>query len=239
MVPTPRVGKCIRLLTNSWCHFLSHVHSSLDFWSFCLAHARMLSLAFSLCLTHTYAQQGLLIKKWERKRTNNTPKNFKARKGGSAKSAEDTCQVCKSGDGEAEMILCDDCNQGFHTYCLNPQLSKVPEGNWFCQSCLSSRLGDFSAQISDMLVNEDFEAKEKQALLTKLLDKLKGHATCPAAIQLYSERKDEVRRKLVNFYDPKKGWFKKCPDTTHRLDYLQYVKVIELCISEYFRLNFY
>jgi len=89
-----------------------------------------------------------------------------------------------------------------------------------------------------MLGNEDFEAKEKQALLTKLLDKLKGHATCPAAIQLYSERKDEVRRKLVNFYDPKKVWTKQCPDQKYRLDYLQYVKVNELCISEYFRLNF-
>jgi len=195
----------------------------------------MLSLAFSLYLTHTYVQQCLLdTKGLTAKRPRYKPENFKPGEGGGAKNAEDKCQVCKLVDGEAEMILCDDCNQGFHIYCLNPKLPKVPEGDWYCQSCYSLQPEKFSAQISDMLGHEDFcfEATDKQALLTELLDKLQEHATCPASTKLYSERKDEIGKQVASFYDAKKGWFKECPDATHRRDYLQYVKVVELRISE-------
>ncbi len=33
------------------------------------------------------------------------------------------------------MLLCDDCNAGYHLHCLDPPLDKVPPGNWFCADC--------------------------------------------------------------------------------------------------------
>ncbi|KAH7282328.1 hypothetical protein KP509_35G025400 [Ceratopteris richardii] len=45
------------------------------------------------------------------------------------------CKVCKTGDNDAEMLLCDACDEGFHMYCLCPILIKVPKGKWFCPFC--------------------------------------------------------------------------------------------------------
>jgi hypothetical protein len=51
-----------------------------------------------------------------------------------------TAQSCKhcgqSGhDDEESFLMCDGCDQGFHTYCLSPPLQKVPKGKWFCIGC--------------------------------------------------------------------------------------------------------
>lgn len=35
------------------------------------------------------------------------------------------------------MLLCDGCNAGYHTFCLSPALSGVPEGLWICPECVS------------------------------------------------------------------------------------------------------
>jgi hypothetical protein len=36
------------------------------------------------------------------------------------------------------LILCDNCDKGFHIYCLNKVLSEVPQGTWYCDSCDAS-----------------------------------------------------------------------------------------------------
>ena len=36
------------------------------------------------------------------------------------------------------MLLCDSCDAPYHTYCLNPPLDEVPEGNWICPECVQS-----------------------------------------------------------------------------------------------------
>lgn len=45
------------------------------------------------------------------------------------------CEVCRFPDNEAEMLLCDLCNTGWHMGCLKPALTKVPEGDWYCPRC--------------------------------------------------------------------------------------------------------
>ena len=30
------------------------------------------------------------------------------------------------------MVMCDTCNHGYHIWCLDKQLFKVPEGKWLC-----------------------------------------------------------------------------------------------------------
>ena len=47
------------------------------------------------------------------------------------------CQICNSGGDESKVLLCDQCDEGFHTYCLNPPLTEVPKGDetWLCPRC--------------------------------------------------------------------------------------------------------
>ncbi|VDM20756.1 unnamed protein product [Hydatigera taeniaeformis] len=37
---------------------------------------------------------------------------------------------------QEEMLFCDDCDRGYHMFCLNPPLSQPPEGPWSCCLCL-------------------------------------------------------------------------------------------------------
>ena len=42
------------------------------------------------------------------------------------------CRVCRLRSYPKRMVLCDKCNQGYHTWCLTPPLVGVPEGSWTC-----------------------------------------------------------------------------------------------------------
>jgi len=46
-----------------------------------------------------------------------------------------TCDLCSSGDKEDKLLLCDSCDRGFHIFCLEPPLSLIPRGTWFCSKC--------------------------------------------------------------------------------------------------------
>ncbi|XP_076807189.1 uncharacterized protein LOC143450505 [Clavelina lepadiformis] len=47
---------------------------------------------------------------------------------------EDLCAVCgKAG----EVLMCDTCSSVTHLTCLQPQLSEIPTGMWFCDVCKS------------------------------------------------------------------------------------------------------
>jgi hypothetical protein len=45
------------------------------------------------------------------------------------------CEVCRHAHDAADMLLCDECNTGWHTYCLVPEVMGVPEGVWLCPRC--------------------------------------------------------------------------------------------------------
>ncbi|XP_017547752.1 bromodomain adjacent to zinc finger domain protein 2B isoform X1 [Pygocentrus nattereri] len=47
------------------------------------------------------------------------------------------CQMCRKGDNEELLLLCDGCDKGCHTYCHKPQISTIPEGDWFCPACIA------------------------------------------------------------------------------------------------------
>ncbi|KAK3104094.1 hypothetical protein FSP39_024364 [Pinctada imbricata] len=47
------------------------------------------------------------------------------------------CHMCNRGDGDEYMLLCDGCDDAFHTYCLIPPLPEVPKGDWRCPKCVA------------------------------------------------------------------------------------------------------
>eukprot|EP00166_Cyanidium_caldarium_P006023 ctg_777.g360 len=49
---------------------------------------------------------------------------------------ETYCRQCRGTDNGHLMLLCDRCDDCFHTYCCRPPLDAVPEGDWFCQRCV-------------------------------------------------------------------------------------------------------
>eukprot|EP00854_Cymbomonas_tetramitiformis_P034276 gene34276-biopygen23631 len=57
-------------------------------------------------------------------------------------------EVCRKADGEAEMLLCDTCNKGYHLWCLTPALSEVPEGEWLCPRCSGTGMQAAHAEVA-------------------------------------------------------------------------------------------
>jgi superfamily II DNA or RNA helicase len=48
------------------------------------------------------------------------------------------CLSCKRVDNDSCMILCDGCDNARHTFCCEPPLDRVPEGDWYCGVCEKS-----------------------------------------------------------------------------------------------------
>ena len=53
-----------------------------------------------------------------------------------------SCQLCHLDDNEAQLLLCDSCDKGFHTYCFKPTMENIPEGNWYCFICIGKAMGE-------------------------------------------------------------------------------------------------
>uniref|UniRef100_A0A668AFW8 [histone H3]-trimethyl-L-lysine(4) demethylase n=1 Tax=Myripristis murdjan TaxID=586833 RepID=A0A668AFW8_9TELE len=51
------------------------------------------------------------------------------------------CLVCGSGSAEDRLLLCDGCDDSYHTFCLIPPLHDVPKGDWRCPKCLAQECG--------------------------------------------------------------------------------------------------
>uniref|UniRef100_A0A8C1XJR7 [histone H3]-trimethyl-L-lysine(4) demethylase n=1 Tax=Cyprinus carpio TaxID=7962 RepID=A0A8C1XJR7_CYPCA len=47
------------------------------------------------------------------------------------------CMACGRGDEEDRLLLCDGCDDSYHTFCLIPPLQDVPKGDWRCPKCVA------------------------------------------------------------------------------------------------------
>ncbi|GFS49370.1 hypothetical protein NPIL_411092 [Nephila pilipes] len=50
------------------------------------------------------------------------------------------CNICGRGDEEASMLLCDGCDDSYHTFCLIPPLNEIPKGDWRCPCCVAKEV---------------------------------------------------------------------------------------------------
>jgi hypothetical protein len=48
---------------------------------------------------------------------------------------ERPCTICNEISFEDKTLLCDCCNDPYHTFCLNEPLEEIPQGTWFCIDC--------------------------------------------------------------------------------------------------------
>ena len=46
-----------------------------------------------------------------------------------------SCAICGTSENDDQLLFCDDCDRGFHLYCLTPKLAAPPAGEWSCHLC--------------------------------------------------------------------------------------------------------
>ncbi|KAJ8679278.1 hypothetical protein QAD02_015065, partial [Eretmocerus hayati] len=54
--------------------------------------------------------------------------------------AKYVCHNCGQGDNEENMLLCDGCDDSYHTFCLLPPLTEIPKGDWRCPKCVAEEV---------------------------------------------------------------------------------------------------
>ena len=53
---------------------------------------------------------------------------------------EKMCEVCKDIRDDHLLLLCDYCDDAYHTYCLEPKLNEVPQEEiWCCPECFKEK----------------------------------------------------------------------------------------------------
>jgi thymidylate kinase len=85
------------------------------------------------------------------------------------------CRICKSPHDWERLLVCDQCDDGYHTYCLG--LAKVPKGPWKCPQCCHPR-----ARAALILSDPDSPALEDSPSIVDLT-KSSPEAGEPAAGQ--------------------------------------------------------
>ncbi|KAI8963527.1 hypothetical protein F5Y11DRAFT_365007 [Daldinia sp. FL1419] len=58
-----------------------------------------------------------------------------------------SCPVCDRADHEDVLLLCDNCDAPYHTFCVG--LDSVPRGHWFCMECADTGADFLASEIQD------------------------------------------------------------------------------------------
>ncbi|CAL1391877.1 unnamed protein product [Linum trigynum] len=85
---------------------------------------------------------------------------------------EGVCKVCGVDKDDDSVLLCDTCDAEYHTYCLSPPLARIPEGNWYCPSCVSGVCGIQQASQTSHVAGRSRRKKYQGEVTSAYLEKL-------------------------------------------------------------------
>ncbi|RZC46863.1 hypothetical protein C5167_039806 [Papaver somniferum] len=71
-----------------------------------------------------------------------------------------SCVKCACVDALEKRLLCDSCCETYHLQCLDPPLKRVPDGQWFCSTCVKQKESGVyqvqaSRRVKPRLTNEE------------------------------------------------------------------------------------
>lgn len=73
---------------------------------------------------------------------------------------EQICEQCNKGNNDEAMLLCDSCDAGYHTYCLDPPIKALPDSDWHCPRCLVGR-GEFGFEEGAVYSLKQFQERAR------------------------------------------------------------------------------
>ncbi|KAK8534043.1 hypothetical protein V6N12_047441 [Hibiscus sabdariffa] len=110
---------------------------------------------------------------------------------------EGVCKVCGIDKDDDSVLLCDTCDAEYHTYCLNPPLARIPEGNWYCPACVSKRMGQDALQPSHVIIRR--RGKKYQGEVTRGYLEALAHLAAVMEEKEYWQFSVDERASLLKF----------------------------------------
>ncbi|KAL3989883.1 hypothetical protein ACH3XW_29430 [Acanthocheilonema viteae] len=89
------------------------------------------------------------------------------------KATEETlCMKCSKSSNPEVLLLCDLCDEAWHTWCLHPILWYVPDDDWFCPNCqqamLIKKFSEVLVVLAEQVKRKAAEDKKKEAAAERL-----------------------------------------------------------------------
>ncbi|NXE24132.1 BAZ2B protein, partial [Ardeotis kori] len=103
------------------------------------------------------------------------------------------CQICRKGDNEELLLLCDGCDKGCHTYCHRPKISTIPDGDWFCPACIAKASGQ-TLKIKKLQIKGKKSNEQKRG--RKLAGDTEDEDSATTSASLKRGKTDPKKRKM-------------------------------------------
>ncbi|NWU97113.1 BAZ2B protein, partial [Upupa epops] len=103
------------------------------------------------------------------------------------------CQICRKGDNEELLLLCDGCDKGCHTYCHRPKITTIPDGDWFCPACIAKASGQ-TLKIKKLQIKGKKSNEQKRS--RKLAGDTEDEDSATTSASLKRGKSDPKKRKF-------------------------------------------
>uniref|UniRef100_A0A452H7U4 Bromodomain adjacent to zinc finger domain protein 2B n=1 Tax=Gopherus agassizii TaxID=38772 RepID=A0A452H7U4_9SAUR len=105
------------------------------------------------------------------------------------------CQICRKGDNEELLLLCDGCDKGCHTYCHRPKITTIPEGDWFCPACIAKASGQ-TLKIKKLQIKGKKSNEQKRGRKLSLTGDTEDEDSATTSSCLKRGKTDPKKRKI-------------------------------------------
>ncbi|XP_048725490.2 bromodomain adjacent to zinc finger domain protein 2B isoform X17 [Caretta caretta] len=105
------------------------------------------------------------------------------------------CQICRKGDNEELLLLCDGCDKGCHTYCHRPKITTIPEGDWFCPACIAKASGQ-TLKIKKLQIKGKKSNEQKRGRKLSLTGDTEDEDSATTSSSLKRGKTDPKKRKI-------------------------------------------
>ncbi|XP_077223126.1 methyl-CpG-binding domain-containing protein 9-like [Tasmannia lanceolata] len=112
---------------------------------------------------------------------------------------DEVCKVCGIDKDDDSVLLCDICDSEYHTYCLNPPLARIPEGNWYCPSCVTGPCRGQDASLHSIQVIDQHLRRRYQGDDSRILSESLNQLAATMEEKEYWEFSVEERTFLLKF----------------------------------------
>uniref|UniRef100_A0A5F8GBU2 Bromodomain adjacent to zinc finger domain protein 2B n=2 Tax=Monodelphis domestica TaxID=13616 RepID=A0A5F8GBU2_MONDO len=105
------------------------------------------------------------------------------------------CQICRKGDNEELLLLCDGCDKGCHTYCHRPKITTIPDGDWFCPACIAKASGQ-TLKIKKLNIKGKKSNEQKKGRKLSLTGDTEDEDSAATSSSQKKGSKDPKKRKM-------------------------------------------
>ncbi|XP_027721547.1 bromodomain adjacent to zinc finger domain protein 2B isoform X10 [Vombatus ursinus] len=105
------------------------------------------------------------------------------------------CQICRKGDNEELLLLCDGCDKGCHTYCHRPKITTIPDGDWFCPACIAKASGQ-TLKIKKLNIKGKKSNEQKKGRKLSLTGDTEDEDSAATSSSQKKGNKDPKKRKM-------------------------------------------